>query len=161
MNHVKYLRAGPAEMPFQNWYTANTNHFRLTDSVRINSKRQLGWVINIVGNINDWLGRAGGIHCTKHSIEFVYVGTNHLFSSNPNVILTSLRPALGHKQICYTTANPTWGDVFECCFQAQSSKLQRLFSSKHGKRDVRASSSELWKMTPQVGLAVHVLGNKI
>ena len=21
MNHVKYLRAGPAEMPFQNWYT--------------------------------------------------------------------------------------------------------------------------------------------
>ena len=31
MNHVKYLRAGPAEMPFQTWYTANTNHFRLTD----------------------------------------------------------------------------------------------------------------------------------
>jgi len=25
MNHVKDLRAGPAEMPFQNWYTANTN----------------------------------------------------------------------------------------------------------------------------------------
>ena len=42
MNHVKYLRAGPAEMPFQNWYTANTNHFRLTDSVRWKSKRQLG-----------------------------------------------------------------------------------------------------------------------
>ena len=41
MNHVKYLRAGPAEMPFQNWYTANTNHFRLTDSVRWKSKRQL------------------------------------------------------------------------------------------------------------------------
>jgi len=31
MNHVKYLRAGPAEMPFQNWYTASTNHLRLTD----------------------------------------------------------------------------------------------------------------------------------
>jgi len=31
MNHVKYLRAGPAEMPFQNWYTANTNHFDMTD----------------------------------------------------------------------------------------------------------------------------------
>jgi len=42
MNHVKYLRAGPAEMPFQNWYTANTNHFRLTDSVRLKSKTQLG-----------------------------------------------------------------------------------------------------------------------
>ena len=48
MNHVKYLRTGPAEMPFQNWYTANTNHFRLTDSVRWKSKRQLGWVINMV-----------------------------------------------------------------------------------------------------------------
>ena len=48
MNHVKYLRAGPAEMPFRNWYTANTNHFRLTDSVRWKSKWQLGWVINIV-----------------------------------------------------------------------------------------------------------------
>jgi len=34
MNHVKYLRAGPAEMPFRNWYTADTNHFHLTDSVR-------------------------------------------------------------------------------------------------------------------------------
>jgi len=42
MNHVKYLRAGPAEMRFQNWYTANTNHFRLTDSVRWKSKTQLG-----------------------------------------------------------------------------------------------------------------------
>jgi len=42
MNHVKYLRAGPPEMPFQNWYTANTNHFRLTDSVRWKSKTQLG-----------------------------------------------------------------------------------------------------------------------
>jgi len=31
MNHVKCLRAGPAEMPFQTWYTANTNNFRLTD----------------------------------------------------------------------------------------------------------------------------------
>jgi hypothetical protein len=32
INHVKYLRAGPAQMPVQNWYTANTNYFRLTDS---------------------------------------------------------------------------------------------------------------------------------
>jgi len=48
MNHVKYLRAGPAEIPFQNWYTANTNHFRLTDSVRWKFKTQLGWVINPV-----------------------------------------------------------------------------------------------------------------
>ena len=39
---VKYLRAGPTEMPFQNWYTANTNHFQLTDSVSWKSKIQLG-----------------------------------------------------------------------------------------------------------------------
>ena len=38
------------------------------------------------------------------------------------------------------TANPTWGDIFECCFKAQSSKLERLFSLKRGKRDVRALS---------------------
>jgi len=41
------------------------------------------------------------------------------------------------------TANPTWGDIFECCFKAQSSKLERLFSLKRGKRDVRALSFEL------------------
>ena len=32
--------AGPAEMPFRNWYTTNTNHFHLTDSVRRKSKSQ-------------------------------------------------------------------------------------------------------------------------
>jgi len=42
MNHVKDLRAGLAKMPFQNWYTAHTNHFHLTDSVRSKSKNQLG-----------------------------------------------------------------------------------------------------------------------
>jgi len=51
MNHVEYLRAGPAELPFQNWYTANTNHFHLTDSVRWKSKTQLGWVIHPVPHI--------------------------------------------------------------------------------------------------------------
>jgi len=50
MNHVKHLRAGPAEMPFQNWYTDNTNHFCLTDSVSWKSKRQLGSVINIISH---------------------------------------------------------------------------------------------------------------
>jgi len=39
-------------------------------------------------------------------------------------------------------------------FQAQSSKLKRLFSLKRGKRDVRALSFELSKMSPQVELAV-------
>ena len=35
INHVKYLRAGPAEMPFRNWYTANTNYCELKDSVNL------------------------------------------------------------------------------------------------------------------------------
>jgi len=38
--------------------------------------------------------------------------------------------------------------------KAQSSKLERLFSLKRGKRDVRALSFELSKMSPQVGLAL-------
>ena len=57
--------------------------------------------------------------------------------------------------VCCSTANPTWGDISECCFKAQSSKLERLFSLKRGKRDVRALSFELSKMSPQVGLAVY------
>jgi len=65
MNHIKYLRAGPAEMPFQNWYTANTNHFHLTDSVRWKSKNQLGWVINpvphnLVRRIRFWRIKSSG-----------------------------------------------------------------------------------------------------
>ena len=52
------------------------------------------------------------------------------------------------------TANPTWGDIFEWCFKAQSSKLESLFSLKRGKRDVRTLSFELSKMSPQLGLAV-------
>jgi len=53
------------------------------------------------------------------------------------------------------TADPTWGDIFECCFKAQSSKLGSLFSLKRGKRDLRAVSFELSKMSPQVGLDVY------
>ena len=41
------------------------------------------------------------------------------------------------------TANTTWGDIFESSFNAQSSKLERLFSLKSGKRDVRTLSFEL------------------
>jgi len=37
----------------------------------------------------------------------------------------------------------------------KAQKLERLFSLKRGKRDVRALSFELSKMSPQVGLAVH------
>ena len=39
----------------------------------------------------------------------------------------------------------TCGDVFECCFKAQSSKLERLICHVSVKRDVWALSFELWK----------------
>ena len=65
-------------------------------------------------------------------------------------------PRTGKWSFSYT-ANPTCGDIFEFCFKAQSSKLESLFSLKRGKRDVRALSFELSKMTPQVGLAVPAL----
>jgi len=53
---------------------------------------------------------------------------------------------------------------FECCFKAQSSKLQRLFCHVSVQRDVRALSFEPWrsfkdlskKMSPQVNLAVYI-----
>ena len=37
-----------------------------------------------------------------------------------------------------SAANPTWDDIFECCFKARNSKLECLFSLKRGKRDVGA-----------------------
>ena len=49
-----------------------------------------------------------------------------------------------------------YGDIFAYCFKAQSSKLESLFSLKRGKRDLRALSFELSKMSPQVGLAVYM-----
>jgi len=65
------------------------------------------------------------------------------------------------------TANPTWGDIFESSFKAQSSKLERLLPLKGGKRHVRALQQRRWsfelralkqhlKMWPQVGSAVLV-----
>jgi len=83
-------------------------------------------------------------------------GTTHYFSEEQVSRKICWRDAVthGHTYMCWCTANPTWGDIFECCFKAQSSKLERLFSLKRGKRDVRALSFELSKMSPQVGLAV-------
>jgi len=43
------------------------------------------------------------------------------------------------------TADPIWGDIFECSSKAQSSKLKRLFCHVSVKRDVRALSFDLWK----------------
>jgi len=43
------------------------------------------------------------------------------------------------------TADPTWGDIFESCLKAQSSKLEPLFCHVLVRRYVRALSFELWK----------------
>jgi len=82
----------------------------------------------------------------------------YILSKTPYILID--RAVFFDKQALHSvdraTANPTWGDIFECCFKAQSSKLESLFSLKSGKRDVRPLSfSKLSKMTPQVGLSVH------
>jgi len=43
----------------------------------------------------------------------------------------------------HTTANPTWGNILEFCFKAQSSKLEVVCCHVSVKRDVRALSFEL------------------
>jgi hypothetical protein len=40
--YVKYSRAGSAEMPFQNWYTGNTNNFRLPDFFQVEIRNTTG-----------------------------------------------------------------------------------------------------------------------
>jgi len=45
---LKHLRAGPPEMPLQNWYNCGTKYFRLTSVVRRKWKNQLYWVIKPV-----------------------------------------------------------------------------------------------------------------
>jgi len=54
------------------------------------------------------------------------------------------------------TANPTWADIFECCFKAQSSSLKSLSSLKRDTRDFRALSFKLSKMSPKEELTVSV-----
>jgi len=49
------------------------------------------------------------------------------------------------KHILSCTAYATWGDIFECCFKAQSSNLERLFYHVSVKRDFQALSFELCK----------------
>ena len=98
---------------------------------------------------------------TPDAVGCVWVSTLYIYIVNVYIhcrhcIHTSLSRFVSTIYLHECTANPTWGDIFAFCFKAQSSKLGRLFSLKRGKRDVRAWSFELSKMSPQVGLAVHV-----
>jgi len=95
------------------------------------------YTLFLLKNVVSYMCSSVYIYMCKSSNEVFYIHTNV------------------YKNIC--TADPTWGDIFECCSIAQSSKLERLFSMKCGKRDVRALSFELLKMSPQVGLAVFLI----
>jgi len=44
------------------------------------------------------------------------------------------------------TTHPTWGDIFECCFKAQSSKLKARTSLWPRLSEKRPSSFELWAL---------------
>ena len=111
------------------------------------SSRTCKWVMSHM-----WMSHVTHVNESSRTCEWVM---SHVWMSHVAHINTS------HLGINYytnlSTTDPTWGDIFECCFKAQSSKLERLFSLKRGKRHVRALSFELSKMSPQVGLAVFVI----
>jgi len=68
------------------------------------------------------------------------------------------RPVILRSLLIVANPYPTWVDIFECCFKAQSSKLERLFCHVSVKRDVRDLSFVLGnsfsKLSPKVGLVV-------
>jgi len=49
---------------------------------------------------------------------------------------------LQHTATHFSTAYDSWGDIFECCFKAQSSKLKRLFATFQWKE-----TFELWALS--------------
>jgi len=55
---------GLADIYFEYWYTANTNHFKMTYYSHLKMKTQLGWKINQYGIL---LG--GGCVCIVYWIE--------------------------------------------------------------------------------------------
>ena len=61
-----------------------------------------------------------------------------------------------YMHIYINTADPTWFQIFECCFKAQSPKLEHLFCYVSVKRDLRVFSFELSKMSTHMGLAVYI-----
>jgi len=52
--------------------------------------------------------------------------------------------SMGSVSVC--TADPTLGDICECCFKAQSSKLEHWFCPVSVRKDLRASIFELWRV---------------
>ena len=82
------------------------------------------------------------IQTTDSTVFFHVVHTlmKHVLPGRQIVQPTSATTSI---QTTDSTANPTWGDIFECGFKAQSSKLQRLFCHVSVKRNVRTLSFEL------------------
>jgi len=137
----KNLFSQPFSRVYYEKFVSFGNEFRWTKSIAVERVKSVSCVYLIFSTClyYQYLAR-----CVFHVLFLVHNHLLQLKNIHEHVSLSS-------------TANPTLDDIFECCFKAQSSKLERLFSLKRGKRDVRALSFELSKMTPQVGLAVHTI----
>jgi len=119
------------------------------NSIQVDKQRRKWccWVIYVTTlDDTDCLHHGFDLSCSmyvwfryKSKLEWIHLDTTDFASA---------------KCVWINTTNPTLGNIFEWCFKAQSSKFERLFSLKRGKRDVRALSFELSKMSPRVGLAV-------
>jgi len=82
MNHAKYLRAGPHEMPLRNWYNCGTNHFHLTGVVWWKWRTQPDWVIkpvthDLVRRIRFWR-----IKIAEHDFKYLYWTISKMLSWN-------------------------------------------------------------------------------
>ena len=72
MNHVNYLRAGPAEMPFRKWYTINTNHFRQIDFCQAEIKNTTGLSNNSAPHNHVRRIRFWRIKCFEQDFKYLY-----------------------------------------------------------------------------------------
>jgi len=77
---------------------------------------------------------------TKTHTHLTYVYLIH-WHTHWHILYKSIQTST---QALKYTSNPTWGDIWVSSFKAQSSNLERRFSLKRGKSDVRASSFEFW-----------------
>jgi len=68
----KYLRAGPPEMPFRNWYNCGTKHFHQTNVVWWKWRTQLAWEIKPVPH--DLVRRIGfwRIKSPEQDLKYLY-----------------------------------------------------------------------------------------
>jgi len=73
------------------------------------------------------------------------------------IIIQQLRAVVSSDDCCWRCSvvqtNPTWGGSFECCFKAQSAKLQRLLLLKQGLLSLKQLTQGLFWQTRRPLLA--------